>query len=152
MIDLIRYRVNRSSATDIATHLSRVDASFQPILSMRVDIPAYAKKLHDKAFRFEAWLSQDLVGLVATYCNQSNDGKAFVSSVSVWPECQGEGIASHLIQQCIDHLEIQGFYFLDLEVDKRSLSAVSLYRKLGFNTLQRNGNLLLMEMSIERKK
>ena len=148
---MINFRVNCSSAADITAHLLRADAFFKPALSRRVDIHEYSKKLYDKAVRFEAWISRDLVGLVAIYCNQFNDGKAFVSSVSVWPESQGQGIATHLMRQCIDHLEIKGFYHLDLEVDQRSLSAISLYRKLGFTTLHRSGALLLMEMPIERK-
>lgn len=136
---------------DITAHFLRADAYFEPPLSRRVDIHDYSNKLHDKAVRFEAWLSLDLVGLVAIYCNQFKDSKAFVSSVSVWPESQGQGIASHLMRQCINHLEIEGFYHLGLEVDKRNLSALTLYRRLGFITLQSSGALLFMEKPIERK-
>jgi ribosomal protein S18 acetylase RimI-like enzyme len=151
MIDVISYRVNFSSVADIAFHLLKADVSFKPFLSRRVDIHAYSNKLHDKAIRFEAWLNQDLVGLVAVYCNQLKDGKAFLSSISVWPECQGLGIATRLMRDCIDHLEVEGFYHLALEVDRRSKSALSLYRKLGFISIHNSGTLLLMEMKIKRK-
>jgi len=148
---MINFMVNCSTASDITAHLLRADSYFEPPLSSRVDIHDYSKKLNDKAVRFEAWISADLVGLVAIYCNQFKDSKAFVSSVSVLPESQGQGIASHLMRQCINHLEIGGFYHLGLEVDKRNLSALSLYRRLGFTTLQSSGTLLFMEKTIERE-
>lgn len=149
MSNKIAYRVNRSSASEITAHLIGADAGFEPTLSSRVDIPAYAQKLHDSAVRFEAWLGEELVGLVASYCNQPDGGKAFVTSVSVWPESQGQGIAGRLMQQCIEHVRILGFGQMELEVDQRSLPAVALYQKLGFNTLCSSGSTLTMGMTLE---
>lgn len=151
MINKIAYSVNRSSAAEIAAHLLRVNAAFEPALSSRVDIRAYAQKLHDRAVRFEAWLGEELVGLVASYCNQPDGGKAFVTSVSVWPECQGHGIADWLMRQCIKHLQGLGMGQIELEVDQRSLPAVALYQKLGFNTLRNSDTTLTMCMTLERK-
>lgn len=151
MIDKSVYCVNRSSATEITDHLLRVDAGFEPTLSSRVDIPAYAQKLHDRGVRFEAWMGAQLVGLVASYCNQPDGGKAFVTSVSVWPECQGQGIAGRLMRQCIEHVRGLGFGQMELEVDQRSLPAVALYQKLGFNMLCEKGSMLTMIMILERK-
>jgi ribosomal protein S18 acetylase RimI-like enzyme len=150
MSNKIAYRVNHSSAAEIADHLLRADAAFEPALSSRVEIQAYAQKLHDVAVRFEAWLGEKLVGLVAGYCNQLNGGKAFVTSVSVWPECQGQGIAGKLMRQCIEHVRGLGFRQMVLEVDQRSLPAVSLYQKLGFKTLRSSGSTLIMVITIRR--
>ncbi|MBW7832197.1 MAG: GNAT family N-acetyltransferase [Simplicispira suum] len=150
MSDKIAYSVNRSSAAEIAAHLLRADAAFEPALSSRVDIRAYAQKLHDRAVRFEAWLGEELVGLVASYCNQPDGGKAFVTSVSVWPECQGQGNAAWLMRQCIEHVRGLGFGQMELEVDQRSLPAVALYQKLGFNTLRSRGSTLTMGKTIGR--
>lgn len=150
MSDKIVYSVNRSNAAEIAAHLLRADAAFEPALSSRVDIRAYAQKLHDRAVRFEAWLGEELVGLVASYCNQPDVGKAFVTSVSVWPECQGQGIAVRLMRQCIEHVRGLGFGQMELEVDQRSLPAVALYQKLGFNTQRSSGSTLTMGMTLGR--
>ena len=148
MSNKVAYSVNRSNASEIAAHLLRVDAGFQPTLSSRVDIPAYAQKLHDRAVRFEAWMGEVLVGLVASYCNQPDGGKAFVTSVSVWPESQGQGIAVQLMRQCIEHVRSLGFSQMELEVDQRSLPAVALYQKLGFNKLCSSDSTLTMEMTL----
>lgn len=146
----VAYNVNRSSSAQIAAHLLHIDAAFQPALSSRVDIHAYAQKLHDRAVRFEAWVVDELVGLVATYCNQLDWDKAFVSSVSVWPQCQGQGIAGELMRQCIDHVRGIGFGQMELEVDQRSLPAVALYQKFGFKTLRSSGASLTMGMRFIR--
>jgi ribosomal protein S18 acetylase RimI-like enzyme len=149
--DRIAYSVNRSDVAEVAAHLLRVDAAFTPALSGRIDVPAYAQKLHEHAVRFEAWLGDELVGLVASYCNRPDEGKAFVTSVSVLPKCQRLGIADKLLRQCIEHATRLGFGQLGLEVDQRSLPAIALYHKLGFNTLCSHGSRLSMSMTLERK-
>ena len=146
----INYTLNRSNVAEITTHLLRADATFEPPLSSRVKIREYAQKLHDKAERFEAWLNQDLVGLVAVYCNHQAGGKTFVSSVSVLSECQGQGIAGQLMRQCIENVQNLGLKQIDLEVNQRSLAALAFYRKLGFNTLHSSGSTLSMSMTLER--
>lgn len=148
MSDKIVYRVNLSGAAEIAAHLVRTDAAFKPALSSRVDIVAYAQKLDDRAVRFEAWLGDELVGLVASYCNQPDGDKAFVTSVSVLPECKGLGIARQLMQQCIEHARGLGFGQMGLEVDQYSLPAIALYQKLGFNKLSSSGSMLTMGMTL----
>jgi ribosomal protein S18 acetylase RimI-like enzyme len=150
MSDKIAYSLNRSSAAEISAHLLRADDAFEPALSSRIDIRAYAQKLHDRAIRFEAWLGEELVGLVAIYCNELDGGKAFVTSVSVWPECQGQGIAGRLMGQCIEHVRSLGFCQMELEVNQRSLPAVALYQKLGFITLRSSDNMLTMETTLGR--
>jgi GNAT superfamily N-acetyltransferase len=150
MSDKIVYNVNQSCAADISDHLLRADAAFEPALSSRVDIRAYAQKLYDRAVRFEGWLGKELVGLVASYCDQPDGGKAFVTSVSVWPECQGQGIAGRLMRQCIEHMRSLEFSEVELEVDQRSLPAIALYQKLGFNMLSTRGTILTMGMKLGR--
>jgi len=151
MSNQVVYSVNRSSASEITAHLLRADAGFEPTLSSRIDIPAYAQKLHDRAVRFEAWMGEVLVGLVASYCNEADGGKAFVSNVSVWSECQGQGIGGRLMRQCIENVRCLEVGQIELEVDKRSLPAIALYQKLGFNMLRETGSTLTMIMKLERK-
>jgi len=150
MSNTISYSLNKSGAADITFHLLRADVAFEPALSSRVDIHAYAEKLHDKADRFEAWLNQEMVGLVAAYCNQQQNGKTFVSSVSVWPEYQGQGIAARLMQHCIEHVQNLGFTQMELEVNQQSQAALALYQKLGFNVQNSVDGTLTMSMTLER--
>jgi ribosomal protein S18 acetylase RimI-like enzyme len=150
MSNTISYSLNKASPAEITLHLLRADVAFVPDLSSRVDIHAYAEKLHDKADRFEAWINQELVGLMAAYCNQQQKGKTFVSSVSVWPKCQGKGIAGRLMQLCIEHAKNLGFTQMELDVNQQSLAALALYQKFGFNVLHSVGDTLTMSMTLER--
>lgn len=144
MSDEIEYAINRSSVANIAVHFFRADAAFVPALSSRVEVSAYAQKLHDRAVRFEAWLGDELVGLVASYCNQPDGGKSFITSVSVLPKFQGLGIASWLMRQCMDHARSLGFGQIELQVDQHSMPAVALYQKLGFEIVARSGSTFTM--------
>jgi ribosomal protein S18 acetylase RimI-like enzyme len=151
MIDKVVFSVNQSSTAEIAAHLLGADAAFQLTLSSRVEFLKYAQKLQDRAVRFEAWLGEELVGLVASYCNQLDGGKSFVTSVSVWPKCQGLGIADQLIRKCIEHARGLGFGRIELEVSKQSFQAIALYQKLGFIILGSSGSILTMGMIIKQK-
>ena len=105
--------------------------SRQP-LAARVDIDEYAEKIVRHAERFEAWSGEQLTGLVATYCNDPGRQAAFVTSVSVLPARQGEGIASRLLQACTESVRQTGFKAIELEVGAHNTAATRLYEKHGF--------------------
>jgi ribosomal protein S18 acetylase RimI-like enzyme len=129
--ETIEFCMNRSATAQIVAHLEDCDDAFAPPLTERVNIDHYAKKLADRAQRFEAWGCNALIGLVAVYCNDS-ERCAFISNVSVLPEWQGQGIASKLVDRCIDYMRERNILRVDLEVDERNSAAISLYRKHGF--------------------
>lgn len=151
MSETIRFTVGQSSAAEINRHLQQADMGFTPRLSSRVSIADYAQKLHDFALCFEAWQDNELIGLVAAYCNGPEGEAAFVSSVSVLPKFQGKGIAKRLMQHCIDHVRSQAFRIIALEVDSSTVAAINLYRNLGFLTRHVAGNTLTMEMPLKRR-
>lgn len=129
----IHYDENQSCLKDVISHLKKCDAIFLPPLSSRVELQAYALKICDKAHRFEAWQEIELVGLIATYCNDPEKQSAFITSVSVAPSCHGMGIASQLMEQCIRKLKTHSFKRLQLEVASNNLPAIRLYQKFGFS-------------------
>lgn len=150
MSALIVYNVSLATASEILAHLLHASEDSEPSLSCRVDVLAYANKLHDRAVRFEAWLGDDLVGLVASYCNHPERTIAFVSNVSVWSGFRGNGIATRLMRQCIEYAQTLGFANIELEVDQSNAPALALYQKLGFNTLRSNGSSLTMGLTLTR--
>ncbi len=48
---------------------SYVTTTFRALAQRRVHVDRYAEKISQNAVRFEAWAAGELVGLVATYCN-----------------------------------------------------------------------------------
>lgn len=128
----IEYRINTASPADIAEHLLCCDVEFIPRLSSRVDINDYAKKIASRAMRFEAWLDDSLIGLVAAYCNDQEKRIAYITSVSVLKDYTGKGIAAKLIKQCIEHAQDTEMRQISLEVARDNVLAINLYEKNGF--------------------
>ena len=62
---------NRAGSRQIADHLRACDSSFTPPLSSKLELSSYAQKIARKADRFEAWVCDELVGMVAAYCNDA---------------------------------------------------------------------------------
>ncbi|MFN3991451.1 MAG: GNAT family N-acetyltransferase [Tabrizicola flagellatus] len=143
------FDIDRSSLTDVLRHLQAHDDAFQPPLSSRVNLEDYSRKLFDNAVRFEAWVGNDLVGLVAIYCNSKDEDGAFVSNVSVLAGHAGKGIARRLMQFAIAHVVGLGFSSMHLEVDRRAVRAMHLYLALGFRpTAQSEDGSISMRLRI----
>lgn len=129
-----KFHLNRASLAQTAAHLHACDESFEPPLSSRVKIDDYARKLNEHAQRFEAWSGNELVGLVATYCNDPDRRRAFITSVSVLPDWRGCGIACRLLARCLDHLTQLDFARVELEIGDRNTAARRLYTRYGFTS------------------
>ncbi len=144
----VEFFLNKASQNEIADHLLRCDADFVPHLSSRVEIRSYAHKITNNATRFEAWASGALIGLVAAYCNDSEQRNAYITSLSVLREWTGREVASGLLGRCIGHLTDLGFERIELEVDGENAGAIRLYEKKGFLINRLIGRAAIMHRSI----
>ncbi len=147
----IEFCLNKASEQQIADHLLWCDADFLPPLSDRVEIDLYAGKIVGSAIRFEAWTGDVLIGLVAAYCNDSEGRVAYITSVSVLTAWQKRGIALCLLDQCIAHVQQQGFRRIALEVSGDNASAVSLYKKKNFTIHKVTGRTVTMHLNTEKE-
>jgi ribosomal protein S18 acetylase RimI-like enzyme len=138
---------NRASGAEILIHLARCDARFVPPLSDRVDLGPYARRLYEKAHRFEAWASGELIGLVAAYFNDE-DGEAFISNVSVDEGFQGRGIASALLARAVANAGAAGLTRVHLHVGTGNFAARHLFEKLGFRVCLVQGEQALMRLDL----
>ena len=64
--------------------------------------------------------------------SQSVMGESDMMNVAVHPDFRRQGIGERLILELIDQLENRGNHSLTLEVRASNVSAIGLYRKLGF--------------------
>jgi ribosomal protein S18 acetylase RimI-like enzyme len=145
----IRFRLDSATATQIAEHLERCDDTFVPPLSSRIGIKGYAHKIRRHAVRFEAWDNESLVGLVAAYLN-ADRRVAFITNVSVEAGFRRTGIASELIERCIERVTKQGFDGIELEVDSTNAAAIDLYLGRGFAVGGMPGNSVMMRLQTGR--
>ena len=148
MSELVEFCLNQATAAEIARHLSRCDSDFVPALSDRIDISDYAHKITEKAVRFEAWATAEVVGLVAVYCNDIERRAAYVTSVSVLRKWQGAGLASQLFERCIEYVTEMGFKCIELEVDCGNPNALRLYGRKGFEIDAVNKWVAIMRLKI----
>ncbi len=146
-VEIVR---NLATAAQVAAHLRACEGAFVPPLAARVDIDVYAEKIVQHAERFEAWSGEQLAGLVATYCNDTAHRAAFITSVSVLPARQGEGIASRLLQTCTGSVRQTGFKRIELEVDTLNSAATRLYKKHGFAVSHTRDNLQTMHLAVSK--
>jgi ribosomal protein S18 acetylase RimI-like enzyme len=148
----IDYLSNKASEVEIAEHLSRCDADFVPPLSGRVEINEYAKKIANKATRFEAWSGGTLVCLVAAYCNDHEKHIVYITSVSVLRKWAGKSIVYRLMNQCIEHAKALGMRQISLEVASGNTSAIKLYEKSGFVTGRANAPFVRMDLNFKSEE
>lgn len=148
----VQYQSNKASEAEIAEHLARCDADFEPSLSSRVEIMTYARLISRKAVRFEAWSGDTLIGLVAAYFNDQESGIAYITSVSVLKAWTNKGVAAHLVSLCIVYAKAVGMWQLSLEVASTNASAVNLYKRNGFVTDQPNGLVVRMHLFLSDRK
>lgn len=142
MTDATTSAIGRATATQLAAHLGRCDAAFQPPLSARVSLEEYAAKLVAHAVCFEAWAGEHLIASVAMYYGDD----AFISNVSVDPQWTRRGIAEGLLQRAITNAWQRRQPRVRLEVSVSNTGAVALYRRAGFLVTSELDGLLTMHL------
>ena len=130
----MKYTQGQSNIKDVIDHLKECDNQFIPCLSSKIDIDEYSQKLYNHAIRFEAWLGDKLIGLVALYHN-AIDEELFITNVSVLKEYTGGGIAKSLMSSVIDYAKQLRLGTLRLEVNKQNIRALTFYKNLNFNVV-----------------
>lgn len=146
---MIDYRVSTATELQMYNHLNKCSDNFIPPLSETVEIGEYARKLHANSVTFEAWNTDKLIGLVAVYFNDAASLSAFISNVSVDKDYMGSGIASHLVQMCVDHAAENDFDQIKLEVNAANEPAIKMYEKFEFEEYDTMNESLIMRRKIK---
>lgn len=137
-----------STATleQIYDHLLKCKDNYQPPLDTYTAIPEYAQKLKQNATTFETWSETQLIGLIACYFNtQKKEG--YITNVSILKEYQGRRIASHLIEETLQHSYKTGIKTIKLHANNQK--AIQFYEKHGFTVESNEYNRALMSKKLE---
>ncbi len=70
------------------------------------------------------------LGYVSSYIDEF--GKAFIGLAGIAQECQGQGIGTQLINQCLQGLQSEGCSQVEVVTQGRNTKAIQLYEKCGF--------------------
>lgn len=142
----IEYKINKSSNLDILQHLNNCDDNFIQKLSSKVNLKDYSNKIFANAVRIEAWISNDLIGLIAVYQNIIKQ-ELFITNVSIEKKYTGNGIANELMNQLLILFNSQDFNKIKLEVEVNNKIAINLYKKYNFKLESQNTNSLTLELN-----
>lgn len=142
----IEYKINQSNKLNILTHLENCDKDFIPKLSTKVNLKAYSDKIFENAIRIEAWIDNNLIGLIAVYHNNLKQ-EMFITNVSIEKEYTGNGIADELMKQLFILLNSQNIKEIKLEVDANNDKALNLYTKYNFKLESQNENTLTLKLN-----
>ena len=145
----LTYKTKTAIEKDIYAHLMDCNNSFIPPLVEKINIADYSKKIVENATTFEAWKQDELVGLIATYINDLNGNTAFITSVSVSSNLKGLGIASTLLNKCIEYVRKKKYKKLKLEVNKNNIPAISFYKKFNFIEIESKEDSFIMQLEIK---
>ena len=129
---MIEYR--SMTETDVAA----VEALEKVCFSMPWSERSIAAELNNP---LSLWLvavdGDDLAGYVGS---QSVMGEADMMNLAVSQDARGKGIGAKLVLALMERLRQNGVYHLTLEVRVSNAPAISLYQKLGFQSIGRRPN------------
>lgn len=135
--------LGRGSVDDYVAHLEACDDLFPTRLSERVDLRAYAEKLHDRATSFELWQDDRLVGLLSAYMDTD---VAFISHICVLPEVPA-GSGHTLLDALADEMKRTGKRVVRLHVEADNDRAIRFYNRHGFLEIGRLNRDIIMEQA-----
>ena len=138
--------ISTATLEQIYDHLLKCKDNYQPPLDTYTAIPEYAQKLKQNATTFETWSETQLIGLIACYFNtQKKEG--YITNVSILKEYQGRRIASHLIEETLQHSYKTGIKTIKLHANNQK--AIQFYEKHGFTVESNEYNRALMSKKLE---
>lgn len=142
------FKEKAAGRSQVYAHLEACDKNYIPYLSKKVDLQEYSGKIVDNAITFEAWSNDRVIGLVAAYFNNADEGIVYITNVSVTGEFSNKGIATELMKMCLKKAKSLNFDELILEVSKKQNNAIRLYNKFGFQEFDAKEEKILMRLSI----
>lgn len=129
----------------IFTFLSEIDLDFPTPLSQRIDLKDYSKKLVSYATIFKISHDDEIIGMVALYCNNVEDRYAYIPLLGVLKDFRGLGISSMLMKLAINYAKKLGFRKLGVHTENDI--ALKTYLSLGFQVIE-NQHRKYLELAI----
>lgn len=127
-----------------------LDDEYKPPISSLVDnLQTYTRKMINNAIVVIAKYNDEDVGFIATYCNDINERKAYITSLSVKKDYQLKHIGKKLVDIAISDSILNNMLIIELEVQKENISAIRFYEKYGFQkTSMTNKKSIIMQKSL----
>lgn len=123
---------NSLTVNTIIKFLERVDCEFNPMISERISLTEYSKKIYEFAeINCFFNLTDDIVSLIAFYLNR-NTSIGYITILATDPSYRCRGLGAKLLESCVNRCSSENMDKLMLEVSNTNYVALSLYYKNGF--------------------
>ncbi len=124
-----------ASLLELCFHADGIDDGGQRLLNMLRHYGPFDNWNLDGAPGF-VWMDEHgLMGNASIQRNPSRRDTWIVGNVATHPDCRGRGIATQLVEACINHARARGGNHVALQVHHENLPALRVYHKLGFKML-----------------
>lgn len=143
----LKYIEQTADCNDILTHLREISKYCDGFLVKVKSVEAYAQKLADRAVLCEAWLDDELVGLLAGYLDDRNN--AFISNLSVVSSVSRRGVGSELMRMFLQTATIRSAKVISLEIAENNKAAEKFYQTFGFEYRENMAKTRYMTLAIE---
>lgn len=128
-----------NSDKEILFYLENLNTSFIPMLSDKVNLEKYSKKIASKAFVRVIKHKDEFAGLYALYIDEITK-EGYLTCIGVLEKFKGLGISSFLIDDVMVSATKGGMNKIKLEVDSINHRAIKFYQKKGFHRLENIDN------------
>lgn len=119
----------------LVSYLNLVDKDFGVPLSQKQNLEVYATKLLDKGMVLGVIENDEIVSCIGFYCNDIENGIAYISMMSTFLKARGKGYAKSLLEEIIKICRKKGFK----AIISSSINpvAISLYKSVGYEEMNR---------------
>ncbi len=124
--------------------LEKLDKTFIPILSERVNINEYAQKLARSAEIFYVIKDGQDIGNCAVYLNETN---GFISSIAIKPEYTRMHLGETLWKAVRKLAISKKIYTITLKVYEYNHNAYFFYKQIGFSVLSKENKWIIMQIN-----
>jgi len=155
-MDLPITAMKEQDCAELATFLEKVDHSFRPTLSSRIEFRSFAVKVLSKGVVLKVVDEDKVVAVTIFYANDQVEKTAYLSVVAVLDECRGRGIGKRLVAEVIQMSRSRGMRRITVQMNPENEAAVALYTSLGFRMCGKpNGDhvradSIFMDLSLSR--
>jgi len=141
------FKINTSQPQDILSLFENTGSNLKSDISINQDIKRYVEKIYLRSSRYEIWISNELIALLAFYNNISAN-EIYVTSISISEKYQGMGYGKYLFQKLFAQAKFDEVKSVRLEVKHYNERALSFYNSLNFVVISKQNLNLVLEKTL----
>jgi len=114
-------------------------------LSTKNILRLYLNKVLHYAEIFEAWNQSELIGFIAVYLNRIETKTSFITYFATALNSRRQKVATQMLESLCSYAKEMNFCYIDLEVEKSNLAAITFYKKHNFVVKKLKSKTLYMQ-------